>query len=786
MSTGTILFAELLRGFRDRAELTQEELAERARISRDAVGLLERGVRRRPHTDTVTRLAVALELAADERAQFEAAARHPAPLVAPAQSPLWPLASTILVGRAEAIDAVVALFQQPTARLVTLTGPGGVGKTRLALAAAQQLLDAFADGVVFVPLAAISAPELVVGAITTALGIRERAGQTMQQGLIQALQPRHTLLVLDNFEHLLPAASLVSDLLATCSRLAVLATSRAPLHLAAEQQFAVAPLEVPTWQEASLEQILELPAVALFQERARSVVPNFAVTATNAEAVLAICRRLEGLPLAIELAAAWIKLLPPQILLERLDRRLPLLVGGPRDLPARQRAMHDTIAWSYDLLDAGEQALLRRLAVFVGGFTLAGAEAIGARAHEPDHTVLNGLARLVDASLLHSPSDAPLTWEESGTPRYTMLETVREFALDRLNVSGECEVVQRQHADYYLYLAESLAPGRADAHEAAALAELEGERPNLRAALQWALDHDDISTAARLAVALWQFWGIHTHLSEGRVWLERVLTRADQAATPEQMSPALRAKLLYATGSLTHAQAAYPRATELFTAALALWRGLGDTPGIAGCLYNLGFIAYEQGDLARANELHTEARGMVPPLDEVPSTALYLTSLGNALRAHGRLDDAKQAYAESLELWRSVGRDWGIAEVLTGLGDLAQAQGDADHALAYYRESLTLHAKLGNKLGLATCFAGLAQGASTKGQPEQVARLLGAATALREQVGAPRSPAETITDEQAIAAARAALGEDTFARNWEQGCRMPLAHLVREVLGVPA
>jgi tetratricopeptide (TPR) repeat protein len=516
------------------------------------------------------------------------------------------------------------------------------------------------------------------------------------------------------------------------------------------------------------------------------VVPSFSVTATNAEAVLAICRRLEGLPLAIELAAAWSKLLPPQMLLERLDRRLPLLVGGPSDLPERQRTMHDTIAWSYDLLDAGEQALLRRLAVFVGGFTLAGAEAVGAPTPAPDHTVLNGLARLVDASLLHSPSDAPPTWEESGTPRYTMLETVREFALDCLNVSGECEVVQRQHADYYLHLAESLAPGRGDAHEAAALAELEDERPNLRAALQWALDHDDILTAARLAVALWQFWGIHAHLSEGRAWLESVLARVDQAATSEGLSPTLRAKLLYATGSLTRAQAAYPRASELFTAALALWRGLGDTPGIAGCLYNLGFIAYEQGDLARANELHAQARGMAPPLDEAPSTAMYLTSLGNALRAHGRLDDAKQAYAESLELWRCVGRDWGIAEVLTGLGDLAQAQGDADHALAYYRESLTLHAKLGNKLGMATCFAGLAQHASAKGQPEQVARLLGAATALREQVGAPRSPAETIADSQVIAAARATLGEDVFARDWEQGRRMPLAHLVREVLGVPA
>ncbi len=782
MSTGTTLFAELLRGFRDRAELTQEELAERARISPDAVGLLERGARRRPHTDTLTRLALALDLAADERAQFEAAARRRVPLAESAQSPPLPPAPTTLVGRAQAIDAVTALFQHPTVRLVTLTGPGGVGKTRLAVAAAQRLLDSIADGVVFVPLATISAPELVAGAIATALGIRERAGQTMQQDLIQALQPRHTLLVLDNFEHLLPAASLVSDLLAMCSRLAVLATSRAPLHLAAEQQFAVAPLEVPTWQEAPLEHLLELPAVALFQERARSMVPNFSVTATNAEAVLTICRHLEGLPLAIELAAAWIKLLPPQMLLERLDRRLPLLVDGPRDLPERQRTMHDTIAWSHDLLDEGEQALLRRLAVFVGGFTLAAAEAVGARAHEPDHIVLNGLARLVDASLLQSPSDASVTWEESGMPRYTMLETVREFAVDRLIASGEHEVVQRQHADYYLKLAETLAPDLYSSQEAAALSELEDEHPNLRAALQWSLDRDEVDMAARFGVALWQFWGVHTHLTEGRVWLEAVLSRIDEAITPKVTPPALRAKLLYVTGNLTRVQAAYPRASELFTAALAIRRRLADTHGIASCLHNLGIIAYEQGDYARAVQLNTEALGMMRPLDDVYCVALILISLGNALQAQGRPDDAKLVYKESLELWRRVGRDWGIAQVLTALGALAQAQGDAHWSLACYREALIMQAQIGNKLGVATCFAGLAQRANTKGQPEQAVQLLGAAMALREQIGAPRSPVEAITDEQEIAAARVALGEDLFERIWTESRTTPLAQVVSEAL----
>jgi tetratricopeptide (TPR) repeat protein len=392
------------------------------------------------------------------------------------------------------------------------------------------------------------------------------------------------------------------------------------------------------------------------------------------------------------------------------------------------------------------------------------------------------LARLVDASLLQSPSDAPLTWEEGGTPRYTMLETVREFALERLIASGELEVVQRQHADYYLKLAETLAPDLFSAQEAAALSELEDEHPNLRAALQWSLDRGEVSMAARFGVALWQFWAVHSHLSEGRASLEAVLCRIDQATTPEQTSPALRAKLLYVTGNLTRAQAAHRRASELFTAALALRRELEDTHGIASCLHNLGIIAYEQGDYARAVRLNTEALGMMRPLDDVYCVALILTSLGNALQAHGRSDDAKPVYTESLELWRSVGRNWGVAQVLTALGDLAQAQGDAHWSLACYHEALTLQAQIGNKLGVAACFAGLAQRASTTGQPEQVARLLGAATALREQVGAPRSPAETITDEQAIAAARVALGEDMFERIWTESRTTPLAQVVYEAL----
>jgi predicted ATPase/transcriptional regulator with XRE-family HTH domain len=782
MEPGTTTFAELLRRFRTRAELTQEELAERAGLSTDAVGLLERGERRRPHADTVARLAAALELVADERPHFDAAARQPAPLVASAPAPSLPRTPTPLFGREEAIDAVVALFDQPNVRLITLTGPGGVGKTRLALAAAERLRETFAQRVVFVSFASISEPDLVVGALATALDIRERAGQTLQQRLIQVLQSQHALLVLDNFEHLLAAASIVSELLVACPKLAVLVTSRAPLRLAGEQQFPVAPLEIPApWQEAPLDQLLELPAVALFHQRTQAVVPSFTVSAANGETILAICRRLDGLPLAIELAAAWIKLLPPQVLLERLERRLPLLVGGPRDVPARQRTMHDTIAWSYDLLGDREQALMRRLAAFVGGFTLAAAEAIGVALPGPGDGVLVELAALLDASLIQQEAGGSDGWGASRAPRYTLLETVREFALDRLRLSGDAEQVQRQHAEYFLHHAEAQAPALFGADEIAALSDLDAEYPNMRAALQWALDHAEIVTAARLGVALWQFWAIHPQLSEGRAWLEAVLQRVDQAGVSPLPAP-LHAKLLYVAGNLARVQVAYGRAIELFEAALAIRRRLADTHGVASCLHNLGIIAYEQGELARAEPLVREALAIVRSLADDYCVALTLISLGNMLRAQQRLADAATAYTESLELWRRLGRQWGIAQVLSGLGGLAQARGDAVQALALYQESLTLHIQIGNKLGVAGCLAGLAWLISLCGPPEQVARLLGAAALLYEQADTPRQPSEVAIDDRVRAVAQAALGEEAFIHSWAEGRRMPLDLLVREAL----
>lgn len=776
-------FADLLRGFRNRIELTQEELAERAGLSPDAVGLLERGERRRPHTDTVARLAAALELSAAERAQVEAAARRPAPLVAQTGQAQLPLPLTPLVGRAKAVDAVAGLFDQAAARLVTLTGPGGVGKTRLALTVAERLGRAFADGVVFVPLAALASPDRVLTAIAAALGLHERAGQTVQQRLIQTLQSRRALLVLDNFEHLLPAAALVSELLAACPRLAVLATSRAPLNLLGERQYAVPPLELPaTWQEAPLERLRDVPVVVLFEQRAQAVAPHFAVTAANGETVLAICRRLDGLPLAIELAAAWAKVLPLQTLLERLDRRLPLLVGGPHDLPERQRTMQKTIAWSYDLLSERAQRLLSRLAVFVGGFTLAAAEAVGATDAEPQGVVLASLAELLDASLLQAFHDAPLVWEERGTPRYTMLETVREFALERLSASGEDVQAHDRHRSYYLGFAETHAPNLVGANAVVTLARFTEEQPNLRAALQSAIDHRDTKVVTRFGVALWRFWVWHGYIQEGRTWLESALDSCEGA----HPSPAQSATLLQITGNVSRIQTDYVRAHELFTAALAIRRELDDRHGVASCLHNLGIIADDQGEYTRAETLHAEALEIARLLDDRHALSFVLASLGDALQAQGRTDEAAARYEESLALARRLQYRWGIGYALTGLGDLHRARGAVAVSLAHYQESLTLHMQIGNKLGIAACLGGLARLAGEYGSPEHVAQLLGAAAAVREHVGAPRAPAEALIDHQARATALAALGEDGFARNWDAGRRAPLAHLAREVLRVSA
>ncbi|CAA9576383.1 MAG: Transcriptional regulator, AfsR family, partial [uncultured Thermomicrobiales bacterium] len=428
-----------------------------------------------------------------------------------------PMQPTPFLGREREVAEVTGLLRRGEARLLTLAGPGGVGKTHLALAAAAELLDAFPDGAWFVDLAPLADPALVPTAVATALGLREAGGRPPADAAANHLRDKAALLVLDNWEHLLGAAPFVADLLAACPRLAVLATSRAPLRLRGEREHPVGPLALAD-PAADAAALAGSEAVALFVERARAVKPGFALDETNAVAVAGIVRRLDGLPLAIELAAARVRVLAPPALLARLDRALPLLTSGPRDAPARQRTLRDAIAWSHGLLSPDERDLFRRLAVFVGGFTLEATEAVADLGGELD--ALGGLEGLAEDSLLR-PAEGP-----GGEPRFTMLATVREFAREQLEASGEAAVAHGRHAAFFTVLAESAAPELTGPDQGAWLARLEAEHDNLRAALVWAEGHEPES-CLRLAGALWRFWYARGHLAEGLRRLEAAVARAD-------------------------------------------------------------------------------------------------------------------------------------------------------------------------------------------------------------------------------------------------------------------
>jgi predicted ATPase/DNA-binding CsgD family transcriptional regulator len=692
---------------------------------------------------------------------------------------------TRLVGREDDLDRLAALLRKSDVRLLTISGPGGVGKTRVALALGEQVEAEFADGTIFVSLGSLSSPELVPPTIARAVGLLGSDGDLLA-GLRLHLRRSELLLLLDNFEHVSEAAPFLVELIGACPRLKIAATSRARLRVSGEHEFPLAPLS----RELAAE---------LFLERARAVQPALEIDEATRLAADAIGVQLDGLPLAIELAAARVKLLAPAALLDRLGQRLELLTAGPRDLPQRQQTLRNTIDWSYELLDDRERAVFRRLAVFVGGCSLDAAEEVAAKAGVD--AVLEGIASLVDKNLLRQAVGP------GGAPRLAMLETIREYALERGGETADQDEARRSHASHYLRLAEAAEPKLGGPEQVAWLNALDVDHGNFRAALAF-LVAEDANVALRLGGALCGFWLERGYLAEGRGWLEAALDAAHDAP------PALQAKALNGAGVLANYEGDYLRARELCSKSLALYRAIDDRKGIAESLsgvavaarttgdYDEAASAYEealtiyrelgderrvaltldrlaivlwfQGDDGRARDLVDESLTRFRRADDEAGTALALVDLGLIVLSEGNQAAARPVLEESLTRFRDLGDRRNMCKALYALGDLARTAGDVKRAAARYDEGLVLAVEVGARWFTTLCLERLAGVAAATGDPLRGARLFGAADALRAELGAPMSPYFRAVYETDLAATRALLDEPRFEEAWQDGRVMPL------------
>jgi predicted ATPase/DNA-binding XRE family transcriptional regulator len=807
---------DLLRQHRRARELTQEALAERASVSVRAISDLERGTRTHPYRETAILLAGALGLIGSEREIFLAAARRPvrteARVASPGLETRLPVALTRLIGRGEEVGEIRGLLRDERVRLLTLTGPAGGGKTRLAVAAAAGLCDAFPDGIVFVDLAPLRNPAQVAPAIAAAFGPHDQGSIPPLEALRRTLSTRRVLLVLDNFEHLLEAAPILSEIVQSGPAVQILVTSRAVLRLHGEREYPVRPLPTPAPEApAPLADLADWEAIQLFVERAGEAQPRFRLAEENAPDVVAICHRLDGLPLAIELAAARIKILSPATLLARLEKRLPLLTGGRRDAPERQRTLHAAIAWSYDLLDPAEQTLLRGLAVFTGGWTLEAAEAVGARGGVPD--VLAALAALVEQSLV-ARDDTALA------PRYRMLETVREFAGAQRLAAGEEESVRRAHLDFLLQLARENDLERLDAEVGTRLARLKADEANLLNGIEWAIEHDPECALALLAELDW-FWFLADRPGVGRVLHERVL------AVEAGMDRHARSRVLQQTAWLASAVGDFAALGPLADAARAFAEPLGDTRTLAYALMHQGDIAMSQGDIIRAEPLledaltqfeslndiwgmmvcltvlgiaaqdrgdpagaaaHFERVGAIVTARRLPAhhQAHHLANLASAYRLLGRYEEAFDASAEALELAQESGR---ISVAAVAQGDLSRLlldRGDIARAAPLAAESLAVLWEIGNSWDVTLALELAAAVMAAGGRAEPAARLFAAAAGLRESMPYPIGAGERDALERQLAEVSSALGEPAFTRAWTAGQVQPLDATVAEARAVLA
>ena len=666
-----------------------------------------------------------------------------------------PAPLTPLVGRRLELAAVTSLVRSGEARLVTLTGPGGTGKTRLALEAAWELVSDFGDGVFFVDLAPITDQELVGSEILGALEVDEQPGRPVVETLKEALRRRQLLLVLDNFERVLDAGPLVTELLAAAAGLKALVTSRAVLHVSGEYEYPVPPLALPDLEHDGVEALAGSEAVELFAARARAVSRAFSLTAENARIVAALCVALDGLPLAIELAAARTRLLAPEELLERLEGRLELLTAGPRDAPVRQRTLRATLDWSFELLDGDEQRLLLELGVLAGGFTVEAAEAVCGAEHR-------GLSSLVDKSLLRreEPTD--------GEPRYRMLETIREYALERLRERGDAERLSRRHAEHFQDVAErALAQLRAGQPSAEVYARLESDLDNYRAALRWAHSAAP-ELMLQIAGLLKLFWRVRGHLDEGRRWLETALADGGSEATPG------RARALEAAGALAQRRGEYEAAKTLWQEGLDIWRARGDDEGVARLLGDLASVFDLEGDPERAIPLYGESAELLRRLGLDYELGTVLSNLGVCLMSQGRLDEAAGLYGESVELCRASGRDEQLVISLFNLGRVSLLQGRGDAAAERFEEALEAARRLGYREMIAYCLKGIGEVLAARGAAEPASMLLGASDRLFAELGAHIEATEQATYEHAVERLKSVLGDEPYGTAHAAGQALPL------------